>query len=83
MTVSKGLLSVREACSHRLKLVTGVDISTRPVSRGGSEGNAKNRRSLRAAAEAYSRLFSFRRSTTMLVQSYNYNIWVVFYEGQP
>lgn len=50
---------------HRLKLVTGVDISTRPVRRSGREGNAKKRRSLRAAAEPKSN--AFRRSITIAI----------------
>ena len=49
---------------HLLKLVTGVDISTRPVRRSGNEGKAKNRSSLRDVAEAKSR--AFRRSITMI-----------------
>ena len=36
---------------HLLKLVIGVDISTRPVRRPGRDGNAKKSTSLRAAAE--------------------------------
>ena len=48
---------------HRLKLVTGVDISTRPVRRAGREGNAKKSTSLRAAAEV--KRTPFRRSMTM------------------
>jgi hypothetical protein len=35
---------------RRLKLVTGVDISTRPVRRFGKDGNVVNRSSLTAAA---------------------------------
>ena len=49
---------------HRLKLVTGVDISTRPVRRLGREGKAKKRTSLRTAAEA--NRVAFRRSIAML-----------------
>lgn len=37
---------------HRLKLVTGVDISARPVRRSGKRGKAENRRKRSAAAEA-------------------------------
>ena len=48
---------------HRLKLVTGVDISTRPVRSTGNEGKAKNKMSLRAAAEL--NRIAFRRSMTM------------------
>lgn len=48
---------------HRLKLVTGVDISTRPVRRSGKEGKAKKSTSLRAAAEV--KRVAFRRSITM------------------
>ena len=48
---------------HRLKLVTGVDISTRPVRRTGREGNVKKSMSLRAAAEV--KRTPFRRSMTM------------------
>ena len=48
---------------HRLKLVTGVDISTRPVRRLGREGKAKKSTSLRAAAEV--KRMAFRRSITM------------------
>ena len=50
---------------HRLKLVTGVDISTRPVRRLGREGKAKNRTSLRAAAEVKRK--AFRLSITMMI----------------
>ena len=49
---------------HRLKLVTGVDISTRPVRRLGREGKAKKSKSLRAVAEV--KRMAFRRSMTML-----------------
>ena len=48
---------------HRLKLVTGVDISTRPVRRLGREGKAKKSKSLRAVAEM--NRMAFRRSITM------------------
>lgn len=48
---------------HRLKLVTGVDISTRPVRRIGREGNAKKSTSLKAAAEV--KRMPFRRSMTI------------------
>ena len=48
---------------HRLKLVTGVDISTRPVRRAGREGSAKKSTSLRAAAAG--KRTPFRRSMTM------------------
>ena len=48
---------------HRLKLVTGVDISTRPVRRTGREGKVKKSTSLRAAAEV--NRMAFRRSITM------------------
>ena len=51
-SVSTEIPSAQEIYSHLLKLVTGVDISARPVSRGGSDGKAKNRSSRRAAAEA-------------------------------
>lgn len=37
---------------HLLKLVTGVDISTRPVNRSGSPGKEVKRRRRRAAAAA-------------------------------
>jgi hypothetical protein len=37
---------------HRLKLVMGVEISTRPVKRSGSPGNARNRTSRNSAAPA-------------------------------
>lgn len=50
---------------HRLKLVTGVDISTRPVRSSGSEGKLKKRRSLRAVAEVKRKSNVFRRSMTM------------------
>ena len=52
---------------HRLKLVTGVDISTRPVRRLGREGKAKKRTSLRTAAEV--KRVAFRLSMTMLNDS--------------
>ena len=48
---------------RRLKLVTGVDISTRPVRRSGREGKAKKKRSLRKAEEE--KRMAFRRSITM------------------
>lgn len=51
---------------RRLKLVTGVDISTRPVRRSGREGNAKKSASLRAAAEV--KRMAFRRSITIVQQ---------------
>ena len=50
-------------CLRRLKLVTGVDISTRPVRRSGSEGKAKKNMSLKTAAEV--NRMAFRRSITM------------------
>ena len=53
----------RQRCLRRLKLVTGVDISTRPVRRSGREGKAKKSMILRAAAEA--NRIAFRRSITM------------------
>lgn len=49
---------------HRLKLVTGVDISTRPVRRTGRDGKAKKSIILRAAAEVNN--MDFRRSITMV-----------------
>ena len=49
---------------HRLKLVTGVDISTRPVRRLGREGKVKKSKSLRRAAEV--KRMAFRRSKTIL-----------------
>ena len=49
---------------HRLKLVTGVDISTRPVRKPGREGNAKKSKSLRVAADV--KRVTFRRSITMV-----------------
>ena len=52
--------------TRRLKLVTGVDISTRPVRRSGREGNAKNRSSLRAVAKP--KRSAFRRSMTIMRQ---------------
>lgn len=51
--------------SRRLKLVTGVEISTRPVRRSGSEGKPRKRRSRKAEAVPYRR--AFRRSITILV----------------
>ena len=60
---------------HRLKLVTGVEISTRPVNSTGSEGNAKNRNSLRAAAEAKSA--SFRFTMSMATQRYRRDSFMV------
>ena len=51
-------------CLRRLKLVTGVDISTRPVRRPGSEGKAKKQMSLITAAEV--NRMAFRRSMTMM-----------------
>ena len=50
---------------HRLKLVTGVDISTRPVRRPGRKGKAKKSKSLRRAAEV--KRMPFRRSKTILL----------------
>ena len=52
----------RQRCLRRLKLVTGVDISTRPV-RSGREGKAKKNMSLRTAADV--NRMAFRRSITM------------------
>ena len=51
---------------HRLKLVTGVDISTRPARRSGREGKAKKSKSLSEAAEV--KRMAFRRSKTMLFE---------------
>ena len=48
---------------HLLKLVTGVEISTRPVSRSGNEGNAAKRS--RRNAEAALNSKAFRRSMTI------------------
>ena len=62
-SVIAGMLRIGTRCIHRLKLVTGVDISTRPVRRLGSEGKAKKRTSRRAAAEVKRK--AFRRSITM------------------
>lgn len=42
---------------HRLKLVTGVEISTRPVRRSGKEGNARKRTRRTAAAKPKSSAF--------------------------
>ena len=47
-----------------LKLVTGVEISTRPVRRPGSWGKAEKRRSRKAAAELKRR--TFRRSSVII-----------------
>lgn len=47
-----------------LKLVTGVDISTRPVNRSGRDGNAKTRSSRTATAAPI--MVAFRRSIAML-----------------
>lgn len=49
---------------HLLKLVTRVDISTRPVNKTGREGNAKNR--INRSAEAAPKTISFRRSITII-----------------
>lgn len=48
-----------------LKLVTGVEISTRPVKRSGNEGKLVNRSSLSAAAAPKSR--AFRRSIAIVL----------------
>lgn len=45
---------------HRLKLVTGVEISTRPVNRSGRPGKKANRASRRAAAPAKTPALLFR-----------------------
>lgn len=50
-------------CSRLLKLVIGVEISTRPASSLDSEGNATKSNSLRAVAVPNSEIF--RRSMTM------------------
>lgn len=50
---------------HLLKLVTGVEISTRPVSKSGSPGNEVNSKSRKAAA-APNRA-AFRRSTLISI----------------
>ncbi len=49
---------------HLLKLLTGVDISTRPVNRTGRDGNAKNK--INRKADAAPKTKSFRRSITMM-----------------
>ena len=59
-----GMLGNGTRCLRRLKLVTGVDISTRPVRRPGSEGKAKKQMSLITAAEV--NRMAFRRSMTMM-----------------
>lgn len=64
-----GLVSIKQCAIdghevlHRLKLVTGVDISTRPVRRAGREGKAKKSTSLKTAAEV--NRIPLRRSMTM------------------
>jgi len=49
---------------RRLKLVTGVEISTRPVRRSGKDGRPKKRR--RRIADADAKRTAFRRSMTMV-----------------
>jgi hypothetical protein len=61
---AQSLSFVSQSGLHLLKLVTGVDTSTRPVSRSGSDGNATKRRMRRPAAAL--RSVSFRRTTDML-----------------
>ena len=51
-----------------LKLVTGVEISTRPVKRSGSEGKIKRRMSLTAAAEP--KRMAFRLSIAISTDQY-------------
>ena len=63
MSVARNMQRMGHDASHRLKLVTGVEISTRPVRRFGREGKAKKSTSLRAAAEV--KRVVFRRSITM------------------
>lgn len=53
-----------EISIHLLKLVTGVEISARPVRRSGSRGKAEKRKKRRAAAEPKSS--TFRRSMAMM-----------------
>jgi hypothetical protein len=55
--VSMRCLWVYSRNIHLLKLVTGVDISTRPVNRSGSPGNEVKRRSRTAAAAPKSATF--------------------------
>ena len=64
MSVMCGVPRNGRRCLRRLKLVTGVDISTRPVRRSGREGKAKKKMSLSTAAEV--KRMAFRRSMTMM-----------------
>ena len=63
--------------THRLKLVTGVDISTRPVSRSGRLGKEKRRRRMRVAE---TKTMAFRRSSGMIIvlkaQSFTCRGWL-------
>ena len=72
MLVMSGVLRNGTRCLRRLKLVTGVDISTRPVRRSGSEGKAKKNMSLKTAAEV--NRMAFRRSMTMMNVSLDLNV---------
>ena len=65
LSVMCGVLRIGRRCLRRLKLVTGVDISTRPVRRSGKEGKAKKKMSLKTAAEV--KRMAFRRSITMTI----------------
>jgi len=49
---------------HLLKLVIGVEISTRPVKNSGKDGKLRNSNNLSAAAAP--KIITFRRSMTIL-----------------
>lgn len=54
---------------HLLKLVTGVEISTRPVRRSGNEGNAVNKSNRRAAAAPKTKAFFCKVSRGIVASS--------------
>lgn len=64
----RGVVFGRGSNAHRLKLVTGVEISTRPVSRSGSRGKAVNRTSRNRAAPTKTPAL-FRRAMVVLMAS--------------
>ena len=63
--LAKYIAHIFKFYSRRLKLVTGVDISTRPARRLGKEGKPRKSRSRNAEAAPYKMVF--RRSIVILI----------------
>lgn len=65
--------STAQSVNHvrRLKLVTGVEISTRPVRRSGKEGKAVNSSRRSTAAEANSNVFCLPTNMTLAMVVHN------------